>query len=94
MERLEQLKRSEWYMNLPAPVKQAVDQMPPTQLYNMDGDEVRIIGYNQNADYPKEITLTVEKTGFGGFFKELGAPELDHVRVTNIELDDLQRNVD
>jgi len=89
----ESLKQSEWYNNLPAPVKQAVDKKPPTELYSMDGDEVMIIAYNQNGDNREQVSVMVEKTGKGGFFKQLGFPEMDYVRVTGVKLEDLQKNV-
>jgi hypothetical protein len=89
----EEFKKTEWYISRPDIIKQAMEILPPTQLYKFksSGKQCYIRSYEGNDDSKiEDVTVTVKKTGVGGLLAEFGMGALDTNGVFGIKLTDLE----
>ena len=90
---LEELKQTDWYNERPSIIQQAIDILPPTEMYKFktSGKECLIMSYEEpESNDPKDVTITVQKTGKGGVLEQLGLSSLDTNQVFGVKLDDLE----
>lgn len=93
MNKLDELKNSDWYKERPEVIKQVIDLLPPTKLYKFkeSNKECYIIGYTEpeKGNNPNDVTLIVQKTGNGGAMANMGLGSLDTNQVFGVLLTDL-----
>ena len=90
---LEELQQDIWYKERPEIIKQAIDKLPPIQLYKFKdtGKQCYIISFEEPKNGKLEdVTCTVQKTGVGGPMAEMGLGNLDSNIVFGLSLDDLE----
>lgn len=90
---LEELKQTEWYKERPEIIKQAINILPPTQLYKFkdSGKQCQLISYSEpKSGKFEEITVVVQKTGKGGLLDAMGIGFLDTHQVFGVRLEDLE----
>jgi len=90
---LEELQQNEWYKQRPRVIRQAIDKLPPIQLYKFkeSGKQCQIISFEEpESGKLEDVTCTVQKTGLGGVVSEIGFGALDSNRVFGVKLDDLE----
>jgi hypothetical protein len=90
---LEEIKQSEWYLERPQVIKEAVDKVPPNKLYRMKetGKQCYILSYEESdGDRLEDVTCTVQKTGIGGLMESLGLGDLDTNQVFGVFLNSLE----
>lgn len=90
---LEELQQKEWYKKRPEVIRQAIDKLPPIQLYKFkaNGKQCRIVSYEEpQSGKLEDVTCTVIKTGVGGPMAEMGMSALDGNGVFGVKLDDLE----
>lgn len=90
---LEEFKEDEWYQERPDIIKQAIEIVPPIQMYRFKDSKKQcyIIAYDEpESGLLEDVKLTVQKTGRGGFLSEMGLGVLDTNQVFNVELDALE----
>lgn len=90
----EELKQTEWYQERPQVIKEAIDKLPPIQLYKFksSGKQCQIISYEEpESGKLEDVTCTIVKTGVGGCLDDAGLGELDKGQgVFGVKLDDLE----
>lgn len=94
---LEDLKQSDWYKERPLVIQQAIDIIPPTQLYKFkdSGKQCAIMSYEEpESGKLEDVTCTVAKTGIGGAMAHMGLGNLDTNGVFGVKLDDLEKWTD
>lgn len=90
---LEKLQQNEWYKQRPEVIRQAIDKLPPIQLYKFkeSGKQCQIVSFEEpESGKLEDVTCTVQKTGVGGAMAEMGLGALDTNRVFGVKLDDLE----
>lgn len=90
---LEELKQTAWYIGRPPVIQQAIDKMPPFNLYRFkdSGKQCYIYSYEEpESNLLDDVTVTVQKVGAGGVLEDLGLGKLDTNMVFGIKLDDLE----
>lgn len=89
---LDELKETDWYKERPEVIKEAINRIPPTQLYQFKDSKKQcyIVGYTEPDDKTLEVTLIVQKTGVGGPMAEAGLGVLDRNQVFGVKPDDLE----
>lgn len=75
---LDEIKETDWYKERPDIIKQAVEILPPMQLYRVKstGQQVSLYSYHE-AETIEEVTVTVVKTGKGGPLGKIGLGEIE-----------------
>jgi len=89
----EELKSSEWYQSRPQIIKDAIELLPPTQLYQFKDSKKQcfIFSYEEpKSGKLEDVTVTVEKIGVGGPMAAMGLGSLDTNRVFGIKMDSLE----
>lgn len=86
---IEEFRETDWYKERPKVIQEAIDILPPTKLYSLNGRQCYIISYGEPEKEEDKVTVTVQKTGIGGPLAEVGLGELDTNQVFGIELTDL-----
>lgn len=77
---LEEFKQTDWYKERPPVIQEAINRMPPTQLYKFknSGKQCFIYGYDEpESGNIEDVTLQVNKTGVGGAMAEAGLGMFD-----------------
>lgn len=90
---LEELKQSDWYKERPEVIQQAVNTLPPIHYYRVKetGKQCYIVSYEEpESGQVEDVTVTVQKTGKGGYMEKLGLGVLDTNQVFGYKLDDLE----
>ena len=89
---LEELKGTDWYKERPDSIKEAIDQIPPTQLYRFKDSQKQcyIIGYTESESPDGKVTLIVQKTGEGGPMAAMGLGVLDTNQVFGVDPESLE----
>lgn len=85
---LAELQQYDWYKSRPEIIQQAIDKLPPIQLYKIksSGYQCYIISFEEpHSSLLEDVTCTVQKTGIGSLF-----PSLNQNRVFGISLTDLE----
>lgn len=93
LEELEELKQSEWYTQKPEIIKQAIDILPPNQLYKFkdSGKQCYIVSFEEpESGKLEDVTCTVQKTGVGGVLADMGMSKLDTNKVFGLKPEDLE----
>ena len=94
---LTELKQTDWYKERPEVIKQAIDKLPPIQLYKFkdSGKQCQLVSFEEpESGKLEDVTCTVQKTGVGGVMDEMGLGALDTNGVFGVKLDDLELWVD
>lgn len=89
----QELQQTEWYKERPEIIRQAIDKLPPIQLYRFkeSGKQCYIVSFEEHeSGKVKDVTCTVQKTGIGGTMAEMGMGELDKNVVFGVNIDDLE----
>lgn len=87
---LEELKQNEWYKERPLVIQEAINILPPIELYKFkdSGKQCYILSYGEpESGLLEDVTCTVQKTGVGGL---LNMPSIDSNRVFGVKLTDLE----
>ena len=90
---LKQLKQSDWYKERPLLIQQAIEILPPIQLYKFKttGKQCYIVSFEEpESSKLEDVTVTVQKTGVGGSMAEMGMGSLDTNAVFGLSLTDLE----
>ena len=90
---IEEVRETEWYQERPDVIKQAIELLPPIQLYKFkdSGKQCTISSYEEpESNKLEDVTVTVQKTGIGGPMAEMGLGELDRNQVFGVEINDLE----
>lgn len=90
---LEELKETDWFKERPLVIQQAIEKLPPTQLYKFKGSgkQCQIYSFEEpESGKLEDVTVTVHKTGIGGAMAAMGLGELDTNGVFGVKLDDLE----
>lgn len=87
----EDITKSDWFKERPKIIQEAIENLPPTNLYSLNGKQCHIISYEEpESGLSKDVTVMVQKTGVGGVLAEMGMGELDTNRVFGIKPEDLK----
>jgi len=90
---LSEIQQSEWYLSRPPVIQQAIDILPPGQLYQFkdSGKQCTIYSYDEpESGLIEDVTVTVNKTGIGGALASMGLGALDTNSVFGVKLSDLE----
>lgn len=90
---IEELRETDWYKSRPDIIKAAIEEKNPMVLYKFknSGKQCHIHSYDEPTDdEPQVVTVTVQKTGKGGYLDSLGMGHLDTNKVFGVKLDDLE----
>lgn len=90
---LRELKQTDWYKERPALIQKAINLLPPTKLYRLNGKQCQIISYEE-GEKSDDVTVTVQKTGVGGVLVKMGLGALDTNQVFGVKLTDLEEWTD
>ena len=90
---IDEFKESDWYKTRPEIIKQAIELLPPTQLWKFkdSGKQCQLYSYGEpKSGKLEDVTVTVICTGIGGAMADMGMGELTKCRVFGVPLDDLE----
>lgn len=90
---IEEIRETDWYKERPEVIKQAIELLPPTQLYmfKTDGKQCTIYSYEEpKSGKIEDVTITVQKTGIGGVLSDIGLGIFDTNLVFGVKIDDLE----
>lgn len=90
---IEELRETDWYRSRPDIIKAAIEEKNPMVLYKFknSGKQCFIYSYEEPAeDQPQVVTVTVQKTGKGGFMDYMGMGHFDVNQVFGVKMDDLE----
>lgn len=92
---LQEIKQTDWYKERPLVIQQAIDLLPPTQLYKFkeSGKQCQLRSYEEpESGKLEDVTVTVVKTGVGGALEGTGLEMLmdANIGVFGVKLDTLE----
>lgn len=90
---LKELKQTQWYLERPNLIKQAINKLPPIYLYKLkeSGKQCQIISFEEpESGKLEEVTCTVQKTGIGGAMSEMGLGTLDDNEIFGVKFNSLE----
>jgi hypothetical protein len=92
----DELIKTDWYLTRPKRVKDAINKLPPTNLYRFKDSKKQcyIVSYEEPHSETEPITVTVQKTGVGGNLALMGLGVLDTNKVFDVSLDNLEKWTD
>lgn len=94
---IDEFKELDWYKTRPEIIKQAINLLPPTELWKFkdSGKQCEIYSYDEpKSNKLEDVTVTVICTGIGGAMANAGMGELTKRKVFGVSLDSLEPWID
>lgn len=95
---IEEIRETDWYKSRPEIIRQAIDLVPPNQLYKVKdtGKQCLIISIEEpESGRLEDVTFTIQKTGVGGSFEGTLLEQLDtRFQVFGLKREDLEPWID
>lgn len=90
---LKDIQNSDWYKTRPAIIQKAIDNYSPLDVYTLEsGKQCTLISYEEpESGLYEDVTVTVQKNGYGTLLVPHGFNPLDTNKVFGVKLTDIKK---